>query len=105
MRSRTPTRSVRGTRSSGRWARVRSICTSRGIPSAHDRDRATCTVSSWPAVVMSPTLGPVRSMRALVPTVVEYLTASAAVKASAGSQPSRRAASPMAAIIPSDRSA
>ena len=25
MRSRTPTRSVRGTRSSGRWARVRSI--------------------------------------------------------------------------------
>ena len=75
------------------------------MPSAHERERATWMVSSWPAVVMSPTLGPVRSIRALVPTVVEYLTASAAAKASAGSQPSRRAASPMATIIPSERSA
>ncbi len=71
IRSRTPTRRDRGTRSGGRWARVRSSCTSNGIPSAHDRERATWIVSSWPAVAMRPTRGPTRSIRALVPTVVE----------------------------------
>ena len=57
-RSRTPTRSAFGTRSGGRFARVRSICTSSGMPSAHERDRATWIVSSWPAVAIRPTRGP-----------------------------------------------
>ena len=61
-------RLIKGSGLTALWSCRRS-CT--GRPSAHCRDRPMMRTCSWPAVVMRPSLGPVRCSKVLSPLVVE----------------------------------